>query len=406
MPGAADPLQEPGNRARRGDLADQFDVADVDPQFQRRSGDQHLQLAALESLLGIQAKLLGQAAVVRGHRVLAQAFAEVAAQAFGQAPGVDEDQGGAVLAGEGGDALIDQLPDIVGHHCRQRHGRHFDVQVPGAGVADVDDVTGASSAHQEPRHRVDGLLRGRQADAQQRLAAQRLQALQAQGQVAAALAGGHGVDFIDDHRAGAGEHSSARVGAEQHVERFRGGHQNVRRAFTHRRALLLRGIAGAHRGTDLQFRQSLLLQLRSDAGQRGLQVELDVVGQRLEGRDVDHPGFVRQLAAQGQALPDQVVDDCQKRGEGLAGAGGRGNQGRAALADQGPRARLGGSDRREGAAEPGADGGVKAVEDAVGGLGEIHGLSYATARPKLQVRAQCGPALPLAATAKAAVGSL
>ena len=101
VPGATDPLQKSRNRARRGDLADQVDVANVDPQLQRRRGDQHLQLAALEPLLGIQAKLLGQAAMVGGHGVLAETFAQVAAQAFGQAPGVDENQRGPVFAGEG-----------------------------------------------------------------------------------------------------------------------------------------------------------------------------------------------------------------------------------------------------------------------------------------------------------------
>ncbi|MCY1399070.1 hypothetical protein D9M71_141190 [compost metagenome] len=118
VPGTADPLQKPGNRTRRGDLAHQVDVADVDPQFQRRRGDQHLQFAALEPLLGVQTKFLGQAAVVGRYRVLAQAFAQVTAKAFGQTPGVDENQRGPVFPGEGGEAVVDQLPDIVGHHGR------------------------------------------------------------------------------------------------------------------------------------------------------------------------------------------------------------------------------------------------------------------------------------------------
>ncbi|MNL46495.1 hypothetical protein D3C87_1692140 [compost metagenome] len=77
-----------------------------------------MQVAALESLLGIQAKFLGQAAVVGGDGILAQALAQVPAQAFGQTSGVDEDQRGPVFPGEGGEAVVDQLPDIVGHHGR------------------------------------------------------------------------------------------------------------------------------------------------------------------------------------------------------------------------------------------------------------------------------------------------
>ncbi|MCY1185900.1 hypothetical protein D9M73_267190 [compost metagenome] len=42
MPGTPDPLQEGGNGAGRADLADQFDLADIDPQFQRSRGHQYL----------------------------------------------------------------------------------------------------------------------------------------------------------------------------------------------------------------------------------------------------------------------------------------------------------------------------------------------------------------------------
>ncbi|MNS21026.1 hypothetical protein D3C72_527800 [compost metagenome] len=53
--GAADPLQQGRDRAWRSDLADQVDVADIDAQLQRCSGHQHLQLAILQALFGIQA---------------------------------------------------------------------------------------------------------------------------------------------------------------------------------------------------------------------------------------------------------------------------------------------------------------------------------------------------------------
>ncbi|MNG98411.1 hypothetical protein D3C79_575530 [compost metagenome] len=53
--GAADPLQQGRDRAWRSDLADQVDVADIDAQLQRCSGHQHLQLAVLQALFGIQA---------------------------------------------------------------------------------------------------------------------------------------------------------------------------------------------------------------------------------------------------------------------------------------------------------------------------------------------------------------
>ena len=252
-------------------------------------------------------------------------------------------------------------------------------------MADVDDFARPVAAHQEARHRVDGFLRGGQTDAHQWLGAERLQALEAQGEVAAAFAGGDGVDFIDDHGARGTEHLPARIGAEQHVERFRGGDQNVRRRLAHRRALFLRGVASAHGRCDLQFGQAQQAQLFGDPGQRVLQVDADVVGQRLERRDVDHQGFVRQAFGLLQATVHQVVDHGEKRGEGLAGARGGGDQGRATLANQRPRPGLGGGHRREGLAEPGADGGVEAVQGTVCGDGQVHATIYAGGGDKMQV---------------------
>ena len=73
--GAADPLQQGGDRARRAELADEVDRADVDPQLQRRRGHQGRELAGLEAALALQPLLLGQAAVVGGHPVLPQPLA-------------------------------------------------------------------------------------------------------------------------------------------------------------------------------------------------------------------------------------------------------------------------------------------------------------------------------------------
>ena len=69
MPRAPDPLQEARDRARRAELADQVDLADVDAELERGGRHQRLQRAALEPLLGVEPLLLGEAAVVRGHLV-------------------------------------------------------------------------------------------------------------------------------------------------------------------------------------------------------------------------------------------------------------------------------------------------------------------------------------------------
>ena len=80
------------NRTRRADLADQVHGADVDSQFERSRRDQHASFARFQFPLRFQPQLARQASMVRGHRLFAQAFAQMMGYAFGQTPGVDEDQ--------------------------------------------------------------------------------------------------------------------------------------------------------------------------------------------------------------------------------------------------------------------------------------------------------------------------
>lgn len=378
VPGTPDPLQEGGDGARRRQLADQLDVADIDAQLQRGGRHQYLQLPGLEALLGIQAQLLGQAAVVGRHLAAAEAFGEEAGDPLGHAPGVDEHQGGAVLAGQVRQAVVDQLPGVVGHHRFQRHRRYLDAQVAGARIADVDDPAGriariAAGADEEARDLLDRFLRGGQPDPQQRSRTQRLQALQRQRQVAAALAAGQGMDLVDDHAAHPGKHLPARLRAEQDVQRFGRGDQDVRRALAHRSAFDLRRIAGAHRATDIDVGQAETRQFLADASQRLLQVDADVVGQRFQRRDIDHLGSIRQLAAGGQPLHHQGIDGGEEGGQGLARTGGRGDQGRKPLADRRPGLDLGRRGRGEVAFEPLADGGMELRQGPRSRLGAAGG---------------------------------
>jgi hypothetical protein len=91
MAGASDALQERGDAMRRGDLADQIDVTDIDAQLQRGGGHQRFQLPVLQARLGVEALLLGEAAVVRSDALFAEAVAEMAGNALGHAAGIDED---------------------------------------------------------------------------------------------------------------------------------------------------------------------------------------------------------------------------------------------------------------------------------------------------------------------------
>src|SRR5690606_18156657 len=77
-----DALQEGVDRTRRTDLADEIDIADVDPQFQRSGRHQRAQLARLEPLLGTQPMFLRQAAVMRRNMRLADALGQMSRNAF------------------------------------------------------------------------------------------------------------------------------------------------------------------------------------------------------------------------------------------------------------------------------------------------------------------------------------
>ena len=99
MSGAADALQEAGDGARRAELADEVDLADVDAELQRGRRHQRLELAPLQAPLGVQPVLLRHAAVVGGDQLLAEPRRELARHPLGHAPRVDEDQRGAVLLG-------------------------------------------------------------------------------------------------------------------------------------------------------------------------------------------------------------------------------------------------------------------------------------------------------------------
>ncbi len=117
MSGAADALQPHRNRPRRGDLAHQVHGADVDAQLQRSRGHHHAQLAVFQLFLGFQAQAAREAAVMRQYGVLAQALGQIVRDAFRQLARVDEDQSGAVLQRERGQAIVDFAPHLgAGHH--------------------------------------------------------------------------------------------------------------------------------------------------------------------------------------------------------------------------------------------------------------------------------------------------
>ena len=149
------------------------------------------------------------------------------------------------------------------------------------------------------------------------------QPLERQRQMRAALGRGDRVDLVDDAPLGAGEQLLRAAGQHQ-VQRLGRRDQDVRRLAQHRLALALGRVAGPHRH----------LQVGADPAQRHAQVAVDVVGERLQRRDVDEPDV---LAAPASRSSRQPVDRPQERGQRLARPGGRRDQDVLARGDRRPR---------------------------------------------------------------------
>ena len=154
------------------------------------------------------------------------------------------------------------------------------------------------------------------------------QPLERQRQVRAALGRGDRVDLVDDHRlrrprtARCARPVSIRYSDSGVVIRMSGGWRSIALA------LALRRVAGPDGDR----------QLGADPAQRRAEVAVDVVGERLQRRDVDEARSRRSGPARPAA--GQPVDRPQERRQRLARAGRRRDQHVLAGRDRRPRLRL------------------------------------------------------------------
>ena len=314
------------HRLRRLDLQDKIHRPHVDPQLQAGGRHDAGQLARLQLLLHQRALLARERAVVgagdlrcrrltrsAGLRAAASPSAACAspaasslrrsASALGRAAIVDEHDRRAVLAHRAPAALgrsparssraVGSPPGTgpAGGRRRARFSHRLDRHVDLAGQAACArrrrGSALASRAHQEARH----LLRAgvcvadspmRCAVAAAGVAHERVQALQRQRQVRAALGRRHRVDLIHDHPLDAAQNLPRARGQHQ-VQRLRRRDQDVGRRCAASAALALGRVAGADRHAHARDA------LRPDPPQRRAQVALDVVGERLQRRDVHQP---------------------------------------------------------------------------------------------------------------------
>ncbi len=313
--GAADALQEGRDRARRAELADEIDVADVDAELERGGRHQRLQLAALQPLLGVEPQLLGHAAVMRGDvRLRRGARTSCARDALGHAPRVDEDQRRAVRLDQLGEPIVDLLPDLVRHHRFERRARELRARDRARGDGRCRRWRTSEAAVR--RRRRPGNARPSSigfcvADRPMRCSGRRTSAASRSSDSARCAPRLLGATaWISSTITVRVVASIARPGlrAKQDVERFRRRHEDVRRAPAHARAL---GAAACRRCAPRcgsRHRASPLARSASRMPASGAsRFLLDVVRQRLQRRDVDDLRLVRQRRRRAPGAPDASI---------------------------------------------------------------------------------------------------
>ena len=124
-----------------------------------------------------------------------------------------------------------------------------DVEVPLLGRRRADDVD-RPTAREVAGHLVDGLDRGRQPDALGGPVEERVEPLEREGEVGAALGAGDGVDLVEDDRLDAAQRL-ARLRGEEEEERLGRGDEDVAGRPREGASLGGGGVAAAHRHGDV-----------------------------------------------------------------------------------------------------------------------------------------------------------
>ena len=278
---------------------------------------------ALSSSSICEPLLAGDAAVVGADELLAGQLVEPLGEPLGEPPAVGEDDRAVVAADQLEDRRVDRRPDARPQVAARRPARRAAPRAAGArrcaAMSSTGTTTWSSSGlrapastmatsrpapipPRKPRDRLERPLRGGQADPLHRrrvggsASRRRLEALEAEREVRAALRAGDRVDLVDDDVLDAAEDLARRAGQHQ-VQRLGRRDQDVGRVAGDLAPVLGRRVAGPAGDRDVRRLGSpSRCGRQGDPGQRRPEVALDVVGQRLERRDVQDADRAGRLA--------------------------------------------------------------------------------------------------------------
>jgi hypothetical protein len=338
-------------------------------------------------------------------RPLGGDLVEPCGQSLGEATGVGEHDGRAVLLDEVDEPLLHVRPDRLrrtavvvstarapqlGHVLDRHHHR----QVPPLGARRRHHAYGGR-AGEEARHLLHRAHGCRQPDPLGRPLQHRIEPLERHRQVGAPLAAGDGVHLVDDDGVDAREHL-ARPGGEHQEQRLGGGDEDVRRRGADLPAVRGRGVARPQRDGDVMDLGAQPPAGLGDADERGTQVALDVHGQCLQRRHVQDAAPA--LLVRWRRCAGQPVECPQEGRQRLARTGGRHHQRVLPGADRIPGAALGCGRLGEGAGEPLPGGGGEPLHDVGGRHLPIfpdatdNGLRGARPAPTTRRRCRCATA--------------
>ena len=193
-------------------------MANVDSEFKRCSGDQDFDFAILELVFRFEAEFAGQASVVSGDAIFTQTVSQVEGNTLSQSASVNEDQCGPVFLHESGDAVVSLIPEFIAGDGTKFLSGDFNGEIERTFMSDIDHDRVGLDSSEEVGDRFNGLLGGREANSNRGRSGKRVESLQRQHEMSAALVIGYGVDFIYDYGFYVAQDFTASLSCEENVE--------------------------------------------------------------------------------------------------------------------------------------------------------------------------------------------